>query len=140
MAIYTAKAIIPRLKLSADGAKGAVKRGLDKSAKAVRTDLEHTTDGWSTPVDFTIDDPQENTRVIGTNNLIYLFNDQPTKKHDIRPKRRKRLRFEAGGEVIYSKLVKHPGTKGKFFTKKIAASAGARTADNIRAELDKITP
>lgn len=140
MAVYTAKAIIPRLKLTADGAKAAVKRGLDKSAREVRTDLEATTDGWKNPVDFTIDDPQENTRVIGTNNLIFLFNDQPTKKHDIRPKRRKRLRFAIGGEVIYSKLVRHPGTKGKFFTKKIAASSGNRTSNNIRAELDKITP
>ncbi|MFD3848193.1 hypothetical protein ACFWVB_20170 [Streptomyces microflavus] len=38
-----------------------------------------------------------------------------TKPHLIRPRRRQFLRFEVGGKVVYTKLVRHPGTKPNDF-------------------------
>ncbi|WP_284576856.1 hypothetical protein [Streptomyces sp. 2P-4] len=38
-----------------------------------------------------------------------------TRPHLIRPRRRKALRFEVGGDVVFAKLVRHPGTKPNNF-------------------------
>jgi hypothetical protein len=43
----------------------------------------------------------------------YVLND--TRPHLIRPRRRQYLRFEVGGRVVYTKLVRHPGTKANDF-------------------------
>lgn len=36
-----------------------------------------------------------------------------TRPHVIRPRRRKFLKFSAGGRVIFTKMVRHPGTKAQ---------------------------
>ena len=38
-----------------------------------------------------------------------------TKPHTIRPKNKKALRFYNRGKVVFTKEVRHPGTKGSFF-------------------------
>lgn len=38
-----------------------------------------------------------------------------TRPHLIRPRRAKALRFEVGGDVVFSKLVRHPGTRPNPF-------------------------
>lgn len=38
-----------------------------------------------------------------------------TRPHLIRPRRRKALRFDVGGETVFSKLVRHPGTDAHNF-------------------------
>lgn len=38
-----------------------------------------------------------------------------TRPHLIRPRRAKVLRFEVGGRVVYTNLVRHPGTKPNNF-------------------------
>lgn len=38
-----------------------------------------------------------------------------TRPHIIRPRRRKVLRFSAGGRVVFTQMVRHPGTKAKPF-------------------------
>lgn len=43
----------------------------------------------------------------------YVLNG--TRPHLIRPRRAKALRFEVGGRVVYTKLVRHPGTKADDF-------------------------
>ncbi|MGF0163053.1 hypothetical protein ACQRET_03285 [Streptomyces koyangensis] len=41
-----------------------------------------------------------------------------TRPHLIKPRRRNVLRFQIGGRVVYSKLVRHPGTKANDFMKR----------------------
>ena len=41
--------------------------------------------------------------------------EKGTRAHEIRPVRSKFLRFEIGGKVIYTKLVRHPGTQAQPF-------------------------
>ncbi|WP_411092327.1 hypothetical protein [Streptomyces sp. 049-1] len=38
-----------------------------------------------------------------------------TRPHLIRPRRRQYLRFEVGGDVVFTKLVRHPGTQPNNF-------------------------
>lgn len=38
-----------------------------------------------------------------------------TRPHVIRPRRAKALRFEVGGEVVFAKRVRHPGTRKNDF-------------------------
>ncbi|MER6975686.1 hypothetical protein [Streptomyces carpinensis] len=44
---------------------------------------------------------------------LYVLNG--TRPHIIRPRRAKALRFEADGQVVYSKIVWHPGTHANNF-------------------------
>lgn len=41
-----------------------------------------------------------------------------TKRHFIRARRRKYLRFEVGGEVLFRKVVDHPGNKANNFLRR----------------------
>lgn len=46
-----------------------------------------------------------------------IFIENGTKAHIIRAKKAKALRFEVGGQVIFAKEVRHPGTKANPFLK-----------------------
>lgn len=43
----------------------------------------------------------------------YVLNG--TRPHLIRPRRARALRFEVGGDIVYTKLVRHPGTRANPF-------------------------
>ncbi|TDC29495.1 hypothetical protein E1211_25900 [Micromonospora sp. 15K316] len=47
-----------------------------------------------------------------SNHPASVFLIRGTRPHLIRPRRRRALRFEAGGRQVFAKLVRHPGTKG----------------------------
>lgn len=52
--------------------------------------------------------------VISTNpNTIFVHNGTP--KHLILPRRKKYLRFQVGGRIVFAKVVHHPGYKGNPF-------------------------
>lgn len=54
--------------------------------------------------------------VAGNRKTRYLgFEHDGTAPHVIRPKRRKALRFQAGGVVVFATKVNHPGTQGSHF-------------------------
>jgi hypothetical protein len=52
--------------------------------------------------------------VICTHPKVRLVLDG-TRPHLIRPRNRQYLRFEAGGDVVFTKLVRHPGTRPNNF-------------------------
>lgn len=53
--------------------------------------------------------------VIVCDHHAVLFVLNGTRPHLIRPRRKKALRFEVGGEVVFAKLVRHPGTRPNDF-------------------------
>lgn len=51
------------------------------------------------------------------------FHHFSTGPHVIRPRRRKALRFIAGGRVVFAQKVQHPGTRGtRFLTRALGAA------------------
>lgn len=57
---------------------------------------------------------------IGATALHGVYVEYGTRPHEIRPVRAKFLRFEIGGKVIYTKLVRHPGTRAQPFVRPAA--------------------
>ena len=57
-------------------------------------------------------------------NVVYRMMVQTgTKPHDIRPKTKKVLRFKVKGEVVFARIVHHPGTKANpYITRAIEAT------------------
>ena len=49
-----------------------------------------------------------------------VFVQEGTRAHDIRPKRAKALRFQAGGQTRFAKSVRHPGTSPNPFMMRAA--------------------
>lgn len=105
----------------------------------VVADFNDVTSDWETDVTFDARvEVQGGNIVIGIgprrNAKIWIFVDQGTRAHIIRPRRAKRLRFQGGysartrpgrahvgsgtasGDVIYSAGVWHPGTEAREFT------------------------
>lgn len=59
------------------------------------------------------------------------FVREGTKAHIIQARKGKALRFEIGGEVVYARRVRHPGTKANPYHK--------RVFDRLKAQVEKIT-
>lgn len=60
------------------------------------------------------------------------------KPHIIRARRKKALRFEVGGKVVFARAVRHPGTKGRPWLReaaeRTAASSGFRFTRTVVSE------
>lgn len=54
-----------------------------------------------------------------------MFEHDGTRPHIIRARRRKSLRFMSGGQVVFAKSVRHPGTTGtQFLTRALPLAGG----------------
>jgi len=53
--------------------------------------------------------------------------------HIIRPKRRQALRFVVGGEVVYARVVHHPGNKGSHFLDRALREVAAQRGYSFRS-------
>lgn len=60
-----------------------------------------------------------------------------TKKHIIRPVRAKFLRFQIGGNVVFSLKVRHPGTKPNRLAKTTLRKSNAKLSGSINPLLEK---
>lgn len=59
---------------------------------------------------------------IGSSNNIALLHHEGTKPHIIKPKNAKALVFQSRGKIVYTKIVRHPGTKpNKYLTDSLRA-------------------
>ena len=76
----------------------------------VKDDLEATTRGWKHDVAFSIHTDRSGV-IVATDDDVWNMLDQGTRRHSIRPRRKRFLRFSAGGRIVYTKHVNHPGTK-----------------------------
>jgi hypothetical protein len=97
-------------------AEKAVRETMEDLAKELQKDLEDTTDGWSHKVEFKIKQERDGYTV-STDDPIWRYGDDGTKPHDIYPSRRKMLRFVTGGDVVFARHVRHPGTKANNWSK-----------------------
>ena len=55
-----------------------------------------------------------------------VFVEFGTRPHIIRPVRAQALRFEVGGEIVFAKLVRHPGTRPQPFMRETAEAVERR--------------
>lgn len=148
------QAIKPPKMPSGDEYAKAVKAAVQKSAALVLKDLHATTRTWRTKVAFDVTITQvgdDYAVTAGTDNPIYGWVNDGTKRHAIRPKRGKYLRFSSGykaktkvglinsydggsfGNDVYSKGVMHPGFIGRKFVEAIAK----RRQVTVRQEIDQ---
>lgn len=150
------KPILPRNKLvDADQAGEAIERALDRNAAETFAEYQKIVATWNTQVNFTIHKTKYG-RSVGTRSKIFLYVDQGTRPHVIRPKKGKVLKFATGGrpktkpKIISSykgaqgtdwhsaQQVQHPGTEARKFSAVITTRARSRQARYINQELKKV--
>lgn len=131
------KPIIPRhFRIDERKFKDVIESALDDAAKQVKEDFEDTIQSWDTYVKF-VTYSRSYEREVTTNNQIYSWVNDGTKKHKITVKNAKALAFRLGGApktragvlgsgeghpggaVAFAKYVMHPGIKARKFNKLI---------------------
>jgi hypothetical protein len=117
-------------------APDAVQKGMREAAEAVKADFEKTTSGWKHQPEFSIDGDGMNF-TISTDDEIYGYVDKGTRPHIIVAKNARVLRFETGGDIVFTPRVNHPGTKARLFTEQIAKSWRRGTAPYVRQALEE---
>ncbi len=68
------------------------------------------------------------------------FLESGTQPHEIRPRDKKALRFQAGGQTVFARVVHHPGTKPLHLVEKSigADEVTARCNDAVKAALRRL--
>ena len=135
--------------------KQAIENTLTAQAKAIKVDFDVTTQTWNKRPTFTIKKPSEYVREIGTNDDIYAMLDAGTKPHTIRPKNpRGILLFNTpfrsktipnqirsrqgmkGNTPVVARVVRHPGTAARNWTKVIQKKWQAQIGDIFQRAID----
>lgn len=116
-----------------------IQNTLTAIAKDIKIDFDVTTQSWKHRPTTQIASPSPYERTIAPDSDIYAMLDVGTKPHMIRPKRGKVLRFmspfrsktlpnqimsragSVGSNEVFSRGVRHPGTKPRNWSKVIAA-------------------
>lgn len=65
------------------------------------------------------------------------WSETGTKKHIIRPVRAKFLRFQVNGDIVFSLIVRHPGTKPNRKAKTMLRKTNARLSGSLNPLLEK---
>lgn len=133
--------IIP-LKVNMDALLKEFAKGLDDTRKVLYEDFTSVTSTWNPPPRFRTKLHaggwwKDYSTEVWTTDQRYLWTDQGTKPHIIRPKNAKVLRFRrvfnaksvpgrlkayvgaSSGRYLYANVVHHPGTKPRRFTELI---------------------
>lgn len=112
-----------------------VTRALDATAQETRSALGSVVANWQHAVRFEISGSGPAERVISTDDAIFAYQNDGTEPHTILPRQRRVLRFQAGGQTVFARRVRHPGTKAQQWTISIAARMQRRLAERIQQEL-----
>lgn len=62
------------------------------------------------------------------------YHHDGTRPHQIRPVRARMLRFTVGGQVVFARVVSHPGTKANPYLVDAARAAGLQTRGIVRVQ------
>ena len=72
--------------------------------------------------------------VVGSDVEYATYVNDGTRPHTIRPRNARALRFVVGGEVVYARVVHHPGTRAKPFLdralREVTAGRGYRITES----------
>lgn len=63
---------------------------------------------------------------VGARSKAMPYHHDGTKPHIIRPRRKRALKFQAGGRTVFAKKVNHPGTRANPFLIRAGQAAGLR--------------
>lgn len=117
--------------------KRAITNALNGAAKGVKVDFGVTTQTWDHRPEFAIDAPSEFVREVSTDDDVYSMLNEGTRPHEIRPRKARLLVFQTpfrsktlpneimgrrgskGGATVRAKVVHHPGTAARNWTKVI---------------------
>jgi len=137
--VILTKAITPN-KLNDKAMNAIFTAYLEQVASEILFSYEATTWSWKRKVKFVKEisvGPNSVDVLVGTDDQIYGYVDEGTKKHAIVPKKAKMLAFKTGGapktmpgimvatkgaqgvNQVFAKKVMHPGTKARKFSKTI---------------------
>jgi len=107
-------------------------------AKDIKIDFDVTAQTWTNAPKAKIQHIGDTEAIITMNDDRYVYVNDGTRPHDIRPRNAPRLRFQTGykpktvvrqiasrsggsfGPTVYSLGVRHPGTEGRHFDDEIA--------------------
>lgn len=98
-----------------------IKRELDLAARQHRQtgEMERATKVTSQRLSPTL------WRITAANSTIQsATTDRGARPHEIRPRRAQVLRFVADGQVVYARVVHHPGNRGSGWFRSVMSSAG----------------
>lgn len=133
-----AKALLPRsLRFLNPSAHAAiVKRTIDQGVNAAKEEVSAITANWSAPPAVRVQQSQYEATITVTDDR-WTWLDQGTRPHVILPKSRKVLKFSAGGGTVFARRVNHPGTKARYYTKRVqqkvnAVNLAATFANGVR--------
>lgn len=127
-------AIAPKGLSLAERAAG-VERALTATAQETRSALGSVVASWDHAVQFAVSGSGPDERVSATDDEIFAYQNDGTKPHTILPKQKRLLRFQAGGQTVFARRVRHLGTKAQHWTITIAARMQRRLAARIQQEL-----
>lgn len=120
--------------LSARKHKAAITLARDIAAAAALKDFEGVTRAWKHKPAFKITRDDDSTTV-QTDDEIFFYQDQGTKKHVITPSKKKALAWPGGRHPV--KRVNHPGTKARHFSTTVNARAQKFLAAETERQLAK---
>ncbi len=134
--MYKLTAIAPKGRTLAQQAQASIK-ALDAVAAETRSAFGSVVSGWQHAVRFEISGSGPEERVIATDDDVFGYQNDGTKPHEIRPRRKSILRFQAGGATVWARRVRHPGTKAQLWTVTIGARMQRRLQQRIQQELSR---
>lgn len=145
---------VPKELVNTAKLRRAIENALTGEAKAVKIDLDTTTQTWKHRPAFTID-RDEGRRVVATDDEVYGYVDEGTPPHIITAKSpTKPLTFGVGGRpkttprvigsrpsakgsaIVRALVVHHPGTSAREFTDTVKEKWDDRLPDVLQRAID----
>ena len=138
MPIVIETKVIKPAKLNLEAVRIELEKAVTFEGEAIRKEYEKTTRTWRNKPKFEVipDVGKDKVEVlVGTDDKVFGYVDLGTRPHIIVPKRAGLLRFQSGykaktapgvigssaggkfGSVVYSRIVHHPGTVARNFSK-----------------------
>ena len=118
----------------------AIKTALGIAETAGLQEMRSYVRSWKKKPAFRIERKGDESAVV-TNDEVFGYQDRGTKRHVIRPRSKRFLRFTPkGGGTVFAKKVNHPGTPAQRFSERAAAAVQKQFQRVMAEELRKAAP